>query len=170
MYQTYDLPRQITKAATKPSSGYNNSSTSIPQHQPPENDNGNAIYQNSLATDPMTRLPSGEYPSKLPDPAYEKSQEIVLATVRGIGKLSKAVLSAPLYFTMGITRGFQSIPIAYCDTTVKKPGRVDSIQSGLEVAVSVRFPSSASRACDLDYADSRDSNLLMGSTTVSQVS
>jgi hypothetical protein len=149
MYQTYDLPRQIIKAATKKSSRYNSSSTTIPQPQPPENDNGNGIYHNSLATNP-TRHSSGENLGKLPEPAYEKSQEIVLAAFRGIGKLSKAILSTPLYFTMGITRGFQSIPIAYCDTTVRKPDRVEGIQSGLEVAVSVRFHSNASRACELD--------------------
>ena len=59
MYQTYDLPRQIIKAATKKSSRYNSSSTTIPQPQPPENDNGNGIYHNSHATNP-TRHSSGE--------------------------------------------------------------------------------------------------------------
>jgi hypothetical protein len=73
------------------------------------------------------------------DATLEKVQDITLATVKGIGKLTKASLTTPLYFSMGIARGFQNIPIAYNDTTVRRPDRVDGIYTGFEVAMSVRL-------------------------------
>lgn len=60
-----------------------------------------------------------------------------MAAVRGVGKISKAALATPLYFSMGIARGFQNIPIAYGDATVRRPEKVDGIHAGLKVAVSV---------------------------------
>lgn len=38
-----------------------------------------------------------------------------------------------MHFSMGIARGFQSIPIAYGDTTLRKPEKVSGVLKGLEV-------------------------------------
>lgn len=94
---------------------------------------------NTLRETSKTSLGVAEPSSNSLDPSLEKAQDVALATVKGIGKLSKAVLTTPLYFTMGIARGFQNIPIAYNDTTVRRPEKVDGIQTGFEVAVSVRI-------------------------------
>lgn len=94
---------------------------------------------NTLRETSETSLGFAEASNNSLDPSLEKAQDVALATVKGIGKLSKAVLTTPLYFTMGIARGFQNIPIAYNDTTVRRPEKVDGIQTGFEVAVSVRI-------------------------------
>jgi hypothetical protein len=125
------------KAATKPSAGYTRSSVSLPLDTSVDDGSGNRTCQTTLKDGPKINFADGERPSLPLDPSLEKAQDIALATIKGIGKLSKAVLSTPLYFSMGIARGFQSIPIAYCDTTVRRPAKVDSIHTGFEVAMSV---------------------------------
>jgi hypothetical protein len=47
-----------------------------------------------------------EYPDTWQD-IFRQSLEVVVTTGKGVGRLTKAGLSSPLHFSLGIARGFQ---------------------------------------------------------------
>jgi hypothetical protein len=66
-----------------------------------------------------------------------RSLDVLTTTRKGFGRLTKAGLATPLHFTLGIARGFQNIPIAYGDTMVRKPEKVQGVVSGIKVGSKV---------------------------------
>lgn len=101
-------------------------------------DPNDGVLPNSARAHSNAEVASTSRSAMSQDYSLEKAKAVGLATVSGIGKISKACLSTPLYFSMGIARGFQYIPIAYGDRTVRRPEKVDGIQTGMRVAISVR--------------------------------
>ncbi|KAE9373572.1 glycosyltransferase family 1 protein [Stipitochalara longipes BDJ] len=62
-----------------------------------------------------------------------ESIEGVVKTGKGVGRLTKAYLSSPLYFSLGLAQGFQSIPLAYGDTMTREREKVRGVASGVRV-------------------------------------
>jgi hypothetical protein len=60
-------------------------------------------------------------------------KKVTLTLATGVGRLSKAMLYSPMHFSMGIARGFQSIPIAYGDRLAREPELVTGLFKGMEV-------------------------------------
>lgn len=123
-YETYKLPAQIVMAVVEGCSSSKDKSAAqtSPKDKPKHRDG--RISGRALSAE-LHPLPKGV--------------EVALATATSIGRLSKAVLESPLHFSMGIARGFQNIPIAYGDTSVRKPENVSGLKSGIEVGSKVPY-------------------------------
>lgn len=57
-----------------------------------------------------------------------------LESGKGLTRVVRATLKSPVDFTMALSQGFHSIPLLYGDRTVRTPGRVNGVRSGLKVA------------------------------------
>ena len=51
-----------------------------------------------------------------------------------VGRFVGGVLRSPLDLTLTLARGFNNAPKLYGDTTVRKPDKIDNLQSGLKMA------------------------------------
>jgi hypothetical protein len=106
--------------ASRPASQPQNSDRSSPQQAHDQNNDSRSAEDPGFA-----------------ESALSQSLTASLETVKSVGRLSKALLTTPLHFSMGIARGFQNIPIAYGDTMVRRPGEVSGVVSGVEVGFKV---------------------------------
>ena len=127
-YETYKIPARFVEAVAKDCTSSKDKSAADTSSKDKAKLDDGRMSGHALSAEPSS---------------LSKGVDIVLATATGIGRLTKAVLESPLHFSMGIARGFQNIPIAYGDTTVRKPEKVTGIKSGMEVAYKVTYPLSS---------------------------
>ncbi|KAI1409019.1 hypothetical protein F5Y13DRAFT_182267 [Hypoxylon sp. FL1857] len=59
---------------------------------------------------------------------------VPVGIAKGIGQIVTAGLTTPVTFPHGLTQGFHNIPIMYGDKTVREPGKINGIKSGMAAA------------------------------------
>jgi hypothetical protein len=109
-YETFNLPVQVargivtgtTRVAKKLDSSSGN-------HRMEIKPGGEETLSQSSTVVPIPthgRVQEDEYPDSWKD-ILSQSLEVVVTTGKGMGRLTKAGLSSPLHFSLGIARGFQ---------------------------------------------------------------
>lgn len=141
MYEIVDIPRKVAKIVTK-DKPLSSSDNTVAEANTSPRDRERLESQNCAMKTPTKAVASPRHSYGDGEKSNEESSKVVDVAItigEGFGRLSKAGLLSPLYFTMGIARGFQSIPIAYGDTTVRKPEKVTGLISGIEVGSKVNY-------------------------------
>lgn len=136
-YETFNLPVQLAKGVSKVVSKANNSND---RHKTGKESRGKEVLPHSIVMSPAQLHDQELVDLRGPDfwkDQLAQSLDVVATTGKGIGRLTKAVLALPLHFTLGLARGFQNIPVAYGDTMVRKPVKVQGIVSGMRVGAQV---------------------------------
>jgi hypothetical protein len=138
-YETFNLPVQLAKGILNGSSKVVNKVNNSHGRMRKESGRKEALSHSTVMAPTQIH---GQEREDLTDPGFWKDQltqslDVVVTTGKGIGRLTKAVLASPLYFSLGLARGFQNIPIAYGDTMVRKPEKVQGIVSGMKVGARV---------------------------------
>lgn len=68
------------------------------------------------------------------DPDTGNLMETAVGTSKGVRRIVDAGITAPMDFTMAVTKGFHNAPKLYGDDTVRKQPKVDDMKSGMKAA------------------------------------
>ena len=117
----------------------NDSSSRVEFEEKPGRD---ALSHATVTTPSQTSNQEREEREELRDPELWKDQlaqslDVIVTAGKGIGRATKAYLASPLHFSLALARGFQNIPVAYGDTMVRKPEKVQGAISGMRIGARV---------------------------------
>lgn len=110
-YETFNLPVQIARGIVTGTTKVVKKLDSSNGRHRMENEPGReeeTLSQSSTIAPIQTRgqVRENEYPDSWKD-IFSQSLEVIVTTGKGMGRLTKAGLSSPLHFSLGIARGFQ---------------------------------------------------------------
>jgi hypothetical protein len=133
-YETFNLPVQLTKGILNIPTKVTNTPNVLSETEISSTERSSSSQNSS----PMVRtLMQDQEKEDVLESPLTRSLDVLTTTGKSIGRLTKAGLATPLHFTLGIARGFQNIPIAYGDTMVRKPEKVQGVVSGIKVGSKV---------------------------------
>ena len=133
-YETFNLPVQLARGIINIPTKVANTPNSLLETEILSRRKSTSPQSSSIMVPSQANDQDGEDSWKGP---LTRSLTVISTTGKGIGRLTKAGLTTPLHFTLGIARGFQNIPIAYGDTMVRNPEKVQGVASGIKVGSKV---------------------------------
>jgi hypothetical protein len=133
-YETFNLPVQLAKGILNVPTKVANTPNILSETEISARKRSSSSQSSSFIV--PTQMQNQEQEDALEGP-LARSFDVLTTTGKGLGRLTKAGLATPLHFTLGIARGFQNIPIAYGDTMVRKPEKVQGVVSGIKVGSKV---------------------------------
>jgi hypothetical protein len=133
-YETFNLPVQLAKGILNVPTKVAKIPNILSETEISSREISSSSQNSSLVV--RTLIQDQEKEDVLESPST-RSLDVLTTTGKGLGRLTKAGLATPLHFTLGIARGFQNIPIAYGDTMVRKPEKVQGVVSGIKVGSKV---------------------------------
>jgi hypothetical protein len=109
-YETFNLPVQIARGivtgTTKIVKKLDSSHGRHKMENEPEREETLSQRCTIAPIQTHSKIRENEYPDSWKD-IFSQSLEVISTTGKGMGRLSKAGLSLPLHFSLGIARGFQ---------------------------------------------------------------